>query len=103
MEPHLVFRLVRYDPPRGCDFKSQRAEKPSNVFNVSECRARGLSVSTRAEEAELLLKLPTMRGRLVCEVKLDKGAGKIQQTGKPTHYTWWPFETYDILENCLVV
>ena len=103
VESRLVFRLVRYNPPSVCDFRSQRAEKPHARFNVSECIARGLSVRTKSDDAERLLKLPNLRGRYVCKVALDRGAGRIQQTGEPSHHTWWPFETYDILGNCLVV
>jgi len=28
--------------------------------------------------------------------------GKIKQTGKKSHYTWWPFADFDILANCRV-
>lgn len=41
-------RLVVKQPPGLEDFKSQRAEKPKAVFQVSECQARGLSVFRRA-------------------------------------------------------
>ena len=50
--PRLVYRLVGGVPPTDDDFRSQRAEKPNAQFNVSECRARGVSVFTNLSDAE---------------------------------------------------
>ena len=95
-----VFRLVRTEPPTDDDFRSQRAEHPQRVFRVSECRARGLSVYAERRDAEAALRLPALRGRLVCRVWLRKAAGRIQQTGRGSHHTWWPLADYDILAYC---
>lgn len=96
-----VFRLVRNNPPALDDFRSQRAEKPQAVFQVSECQARGLSVFADRRDAEAkALKLPRFRGCLVCRVTLQAGAGRIQQTFQPSHHTWWPLATFDILAHC---
>jgi len=97
-----VFRLARNNPPSEDDFRSQRAERPRANFGVTECQARGLSVFAVLEDARSLCKLPRMRNRLVCRVQLNFGAGSIQQTGKKSHYTWWPFADFDILANCRV-
>ena len=99
-----VFRLVRTDPPTADDFRSQRAEKPFHQFHgVNECRARGPSVFSRREEAsQQALKLPALRGRLVCRVQLESGAGRVQQTGQRFHHTWWPLAEFDILRRCAV-
>ena len=103
--PRVVYRLVRSNPPTVDDFKSQRAEKPCQIFrNVTECQARGLSVRTELDAAIDLLKLRKMRGRKLCTVKMDLGAGRIMQTGKdPHHSTWWPLASFDILANCSLV
>jgi hypothetical protein len=98
--PREVFRLVRGNPPTLDDFKSQRAEKPDAVFQVSECQARGLSVFVERRDSERALKLPTLRGRLICRLRLEAGAGRIQQTGRPSHHTWWPLAAFDILAHC---
>ena len=98
--PREVFRLVRGNPPTVDDFKSQRAEKPDAVFQVPECQARGLSVFAERRDSERALKLPTLRGRLICRLRLDTGAGRIQQTGRPSHHTWWPLAEFNILANC---
>ena len=101
--PATVFRLVRTHLPTADDFRSQRAEKPFQKFGVSECRARGLSVFSRREEAsQRAMKLPALRGRLVCRVQLESGAGRIQQTGQRSHHTWWPLAEFDILSRCAV-
>lgn len=95
-----VFRLVKTQPPTLADFKSQRAEKPQAVFHgVTECQALGLSVFTERQDSEKALKLPVLRGRFVCRVSLGAGAGRIQQTGRPSHHTWWPLAEFDILAH----
>ena len=98
-----VFRLVRTDPATADDFRSQRAEKPFHQFReVTECHVRGLSVFSRREDSQRALKLPALRGRLVCRVQLESGAGSIQQTGRRSHHTWWPLAGFDILSRCAV-
>ena len=98
-----VFRLVRTHPPTADDFCSQRVEKPFQEFHgVSECHARGLSVFFRWEDSQRALKLPALRGRLICRVQLESGAGRIQQTGRRSHHTWWPLAEFDILSRCAV-
>ena len=102
--PRTVYRLSRSNPPTDDDFMSQRAEKPHNIFNTSECIARGLSVFTDRSSLEGLLKRPNRQDMIVCQVMLDNGAGRIQKTGRSRfHYTWWPLAGFNILENCLVV
>ena len=98
--PRKLFRLVRTAPPTDDDFRSQRAQRPERDFGVSECQARGLSVHANRRDSEQLLKLPAFRGRLICRLQLGPGAGQIQQTGKPSHHTWWPLAAYDILASC---
>ena len=104
LEARVVFRLARTKPPTLDDFRSQRAENPNKNFQgVSECRARGLSVYTDFKQATQVLKSQRMRGRLICQVRLDRGAGFIMQTGRRNHYTWWPLADFDILANCAII
>jgi hypothetical protein len=101
--PREVFRLVRNNPPAMDDFRSQRAEKPDQTFpGVTECQARGLSVFADRRDSERALKLPTLRGRSICRLGLESGAGRIQQTGRFSHHTWWPLAAFDILAHCKV-
>ena len=98
-----VFRRVRTNPPTADDFRSQRTEKPTPEFRgVSEYRARGLSAFSRREDSQRALKLPALRGRLVCRVQLESGAGGMQQTGRPSHHAWWPLAEFDIPGRCAV-
>lgn len=103
-EPRAVFRLVRSAPPTDADFRSQRAERgPAHVFEgVSECVARGVSVFADRRDAESLLASKRMKGRLLCRVFLDAGAGRIQRTKKGSHHTWWPLAAFDILSASTV-
>lgn len=97
--PTVVYRLVRTNPPTMNDFRSQRAEKPSRKFHISECRARGLSVFLKREDSQYAAKLPTLQGRMICKVRLESGDGAIQQTGSRSHHTWWPLARFDILRR----
>ena len=103
--PRVVFRLVRSNPPTDDDFRSQLAERPDRVFrNITEHQARGLSVRTDLDSAVELMGLRTMRGRMLCQVQLDRGAEHIMPTGEDHHHsTRWPFADYDILANCSLV
>ena len=100
--PRVAFRLVRTDPPTPDDFLSQRQEKPGRTFQgVTECQACGLSVFTDRHDAEAkALKLPHLKNRVICRVMLPPGAGRIQPTFQPSHHTWWPLATFDILAHC---
>jgi hypothetical protein len=94
----MVYRLVRTVPPTAEDFRSQRAEHPEKYFS-NECLARGLSVHALRRDSEMAAKLPTLKGRLPCAVRLSRESGHLKQTGKPSHHTWWPFASFDILGN----
>ena len=97
----VVYRLVRSNPPVLDDFRSQRAEKPNADFGkADECKARGLSVYAIRADCDKTLKLPRFRTHHVCEVVLDHGSGRIQQTLQPSHHTWWPLADFDIQAHC---
>ena len=100
----FVYRLVQNNPPTDDDFRSQRAERPDQIFrDVTECQARGLSVFANLNIAERLSASGRLQGMTVCQVTLASGAGRIQPTGRRSHHTWWPLDDYDILANCQVV
>lgn len=102
-QARVFFRLVDGNPPKDRDFMSQRTQKPLNQFSVSECQARGLSVFSEVMEAEKQLRRPSHKGKLVCQVTLDRGAGHILKTGRKSHFTWWPLADFDILNHCQMV
>lgn len=104
IEPRIVYRIVRRDPPTHKDFRSQRALNPSATYTgITECQARGLSVFNDIRIARSLLNKGNFRDCAVCQVELTRGAGYIQQTGRRSHFTWWPSADLDILDSCLVV
>lgn len=103
VEPIEVYRLVRTDPPTDADFRSQRCEHPRTKYRgVTECRARGVSVYTDSADAAGKLALPQFKGRMVCRVTLDAGAGWIEPFGRDSHHTWWPLADFAITQNCVV-
>lgn len=103
VEPRDVFRLVSTNPPIDADFRSQRALNPTKSYSLSECQTRGLSVHAELADSVRTLKLPRFRKSKVCRVSLLPGAGYLQQTGTPSHHTWWPLAAFDILERCEVL
>ena len=101
-EELIAYRLVKSNPPTSEDFRSLRDLKPNRSFgDLPECQIRGLSVHFDKTDSENLLKLPNLQNCHLCRLKLNAGAGKIKQTNKLSHHTWWPFADYDILSNCL--
>ena len=99
-DERVVFRLAKTNPATLDDFRSQRAINPNAKFNVMECLARGLSVHADRRDSEQAKKLPKFQRCVICSVRLEAGAGRIQQTFKPSHHTWWPFAGFDILAHC---
>ncbi len=97
--PRILYRLVRSNPPTDNDFRSQRAERPTARFNVSECQARGVSVYVNFHDAERQTRRPKLKGLAVCKLDLTTRAGRIRKTGGTSHHTWWPYADYDILAN----
>ena len=103
-ETRTVYRLVWHDPPTDCDFRSQRAENPDLVLhNVTECQALGLSVFFNRADAERRSLNGKLRGAMVGEVTLTRGAGRIAKTGTRSHHTWWPLADFDVTKNSRVV
>lgn len=103
-EPRIVYRLVWNDPPTDDDFRSQRAENPHLALHgITECQARGLSVFVSHADAERRSRSGRLQGMMVCEVTLNRGAGRIAKTGRGSHHTWWPLADFDITKNSRVV
>ena len=99
----IVYRMVAKDPPADADFQSQRAKNPAKIYQVSECRARGLSVYARLADAKSLAERLGLERTYFCRVALEPGAGRIQKTGSLSHHTWWPRADFAILPHCQVV
>lgn len=101
VDRRIVYRLVAKDPPVVADFASWRVKNPgAQPRNASECHARGLSVFSRSRDVRNLIELSGAKEARVCQVALERGAGRIQKTGGRSHYTWWPRADFDILARC---
>lgn len=98
----VVYRLIRATPPCNDDFRSLRALRPEGAWDLDECQVRGLSVFDNTDAAANVARLPRMKSRIICRVRLHDGAGFIKKTSGPGHHTWWPFAGYDILARCEV-
>lgn len=101
ISPALVmYRLTKEHKPTNEDFHSLRKLRPEAKHqDLNECIARGLSVFSDPIMAKRRAKR-RLDGYSVCRVRLDRGAGKIMRTSGPNHYTWWPYDSFDILANC---
>ncbi len=95
-----IFRITRSAIVADEDFHSLQLLRPGRDFGDVACRACGVSVNTVREHALQLLKLPRFAGCSVCRVRLQAGAGRLQQTGRWPHHTWWPSSAFNILAAC---
>ena len=53
-----------------------------------------------ADAERVATRSRNLRGTKVAKLTLEQGAGYIKQTGSRSHHTWWPYQAFDILENC---
>ena len=58
---------------------------------------------TNLSDAERQTRRRSLRNLIPCLVILTTGAGRIKKTGGSSHYTWWPYDRYDILAHCQLV
>lgn len=101
--PSAVYRLIRKDAPAEEDFHSLSKLNPARKYSgLKECIACGLSVFTSSSAAKKR-SVRRSSGYRVCKVRLERCAGKIKKTGRPEHYTWWPYRSFDILGCCELI
>lgn len=98
------YRLAEGDPATCRDFWSHRKIWPNKVFNVSECRAKSISVFANAKDLEKVKMLQAHAGKAIVKIKLTPCAGLIKQTGNDlNHYSWWRFSTFDPIQATVTV
>lgn len=91
------------------DFDSWRKNNPNKILQpgTDECIMCGLSVWDTLESIYQLRKrfrYSKDKMSIIISIRLRSASGLICQTTKnPNHYTWWPFDTYEIVENCKLV
>ena len=99
-DPTDMYRLTQEQKPTDEDFHSLRKLKPEAKYeDLNECIAHGLSVFSDPVMARSRA-VRKLKGYSVSKVRLDRGAGKIMRTSGPDHYTWWPYNSFDILACC---
>lgn len=99
--PRTVFRLVDSNPPEDRDFWSWRAIHPKQFIDRDECTVRGVSVCSTRQAADNRKKLPNLKGKIICQVQLERGAGNILHE-REAHSTWWPLADFNILAHCTI-
>ena len=101
-----VFRVIRRKKIIPNDFKPHRETQRHRDFNQPECIVCGLSVFRNlADIKHLRRRIPAMRKKLIAKGLLNHNLGKIKQTLRPNHYTWWvpvdtqPWEVFIIVQE----
>lgn len=106
-ENTFVYRVLKGVNPEESDFDSQREQHPTKCYPLAEeeCAACGVSVWRTLEAARRLqARHKKFRHKSIAQVRLDFESGKIfQSESNPDHFTWWPFESSEILVNCELV
>ncbi len=98
-----IFRVVWNSPVKAEDFHSCQTLRPMTNFGTNSCIARGLSVLRSKTACADMLKLPKFQKGYICRIRLNPGDGRIQQTGRARHHTWWPHRMFDHNTSCSVV
>ncbi|MEX1362374.1 MAG: hypothetical protein AB1Z98_04565 [Nannocystaceae bacterium] len=86
----MVFRLAKAAPPEADDFLT--AAEQGKHRRADACLRCGLSVFVSRDAAEHLRDLYPKLGTFIARAHLDEGRGKLEQTNRPPHHTWWPNE-----------
>lgn len=97
------FRLVDEIPPSNGDFCSQRILYPAQVFRVSECIARALSLFSSEKEAVKMRKFPRLKHKKLVAITLPPESGYILQTSRKNHFSWWRTKSFNPIANCMSV
>jgi hypothetical protein len=83
------FRLVDNNPPTASDFISYHL-LGKKYDKAKHCEACGLSVFVREEDVRQFLKaIPFFRKKHVAKGTVAADWGKVAQTGRFSHHTWW--------------
>jgi hypothetical protein len=87
-----VFRIVKADPLSATDFRSYHEMGIARGDPVLRC---GLSVFRLRSDAEHVSRMFPNLGKVIARATLRPEHGKVKQTGRPSHTTWWPYVGVD--------
>ena len=82
------YRIVKADPLRADDFLSYHE---MGIARGDPILRFGLSLFRLRSDAELASRTFRNLGKVIAQCELQEEHGKIKQTGRPTHTTWWPY------------
>jgi len=94
------FRLAHSNPPESADFQTcaELGFRP----NDDQCLRCGLSIFSSMKGATSLYRYLMKRhkgairlGRFIARLELVPTDGKVKQTRRPPHHTWWMYEDTD--------
>ena len=92
----VFFRLCKSNPADTSDFYSQKKEHSERTFaGVSECILRAISLWDDQHKCLKQKKYPTQKNKVLGKIVLNKNDGRIKNTFKPNHYSWWRSNTFD--------
>lgn len=78
-----------HEPPEARDFVSYHL-LGRKYDNAKHCQACGLSILTCEADVKVFLKaVPYFRKKLVAKARVSRDWGKVEQTGRAPHHTWW--------------
>ena len=84
-----LFRFVDHKPPEASDFVSNHL-LGKKYEKAKHCQACGLSILTCEADVQLFLKaVPYFRKKFVAKGTVSPDWGKMEQTGRAPHHTWW--------------
>jgi hypothetical protein len=90
-----VYRLVKSNPATPDDMQSHHEKQ--TMLNHPACLRCGLSVFRTRGDAEHQHAAYPKLGKFVASGTLRPEHGKVKQTGRPTHTTWWVYDGVDRL------
>ncbi|MDB4963394.1 MAG: hypothetical protein JWP01_3393 [Myxococcales bacterium] len=83
-----VYYVVKVSPCEATDFQTH-AERNSQR-NADPCNRCGLSVWKDEADARYQAGKHPRLGNMIARGRLQAEHGKLKQTYRPSHHTWWP-------------
>jgi len=90
------YRLCKSNPAVSSDFCSQKKENPDRKFaGIPECILFSVSIWSDKSKCLEQKKYPTQKNKKLGKFVLNKEDGKIKNTFKPNHFSWWRSDKFD--------
>lgn len=93
--PETFYRLAQSPIITDEDFWSHRKLWPNKVFKTTECITRAVSIHKNIEDCQKLKMLSAHKDKVIVSIVLSEGSGRVQQTFKPSHHSWWRKSTFN--------